>query len=455
MVVAALLSVVALFGSRPAVAQRYEDIAAQHRAPQIYHEAVVLPGGAGDSAAVVVAFRIPNSRLVFLRSQAPEPARAFVAEPEVTVEVMQRGQPVAAQRWTAPHYVPTFEATQRRDETLTGSVRVPLPPGTYAYRLHLGDPATRRDRAARPRAAEVPGPDALLHAPVIARRVRQQGSAVMLDLAALGGDVPFGQPVQAVVPVRLPSGTALDAMRLRAALVRLDAPDGDVEAGTLVRQDTLPGADWLAVQPATLTVDGTTLRWQTARSAMADVALVPMDLDGPVLPDGAYALRLTLVLPDGTEAHRTARFHTHWRDMPLALYHPEVAIRALRFIEDRDTIRRLLRGGRDAQERHVRAYWQARDPTPRTAFNELMAEYYRRVDHAAATYRTAQSPVPDGLRTDAAAVYVAYGPPDHVDRTFPPHGGVRETWHYAGDRRFVFWAPTSLDPLQLQARPSR
>jgi GWxTD domain-containing protein len=209
------------------------------------------------------------------------------------------------------------------------------------------------------------------------------------------------------------------------------------------------------VQAASLTADGTTLRWLTATPATAEIALAAVDLDGLTLPDGAYALRLTRVLPDGTEAHHTARFRTHWRNMPLALYHPEVAIRTLRFIEDRDTLRRLLRGGRAEQERRVRAYWQERDPTPGTAFNELMAEYYRRVDHAANAFRTAQSPVPDGLTTDAAAVYVAYGPPDRVERSFPGRGGVEETWHYAGDRRFVFWAPTSLDPMQLQARPPR
>jgi len=437
---------------RPAQGQRYEDIAAQHQAPRVYHEATVLPG---DSATVVVSFRIPNVRLVFLRSQAPQPEQAFVAEPEVTVEVVQRGRTVATQRWAAPHYVSTFEATQSREATLVGSVRFRLAPGTYAYRLRLGERATRRDRSAAPHAFEVPGHDAALHAPLLARRLERGGGAVHLDLAVLGGDAPFGQPAQAVVPVRLPEGVAPEAVALRAVLSLLEAPDDDVEVGTVVQQDTLPSGAWLHVHGASLREDGAVLRWATASPASADYHLVPIDLDGLHLADGAYALRLLLDLPDGTAVERTARFSTHWRTMPLALYHPEVAIRTLRFIEGRETVKALRRGSQEEQEQRIRTYWQDRDPTPGTVFNELMAEYYRRVDHAASAFRTAQAPVPDGLTTDAARVYVAYGPPDRVERSYPGRGGVEAVWHYEDGRRFVFWAPTSLDPMQLQARPVR
>jgi GWxTD domain-containing protein len=136
--------------------------------------------------------------------------------------------------------------------------------------------------------------------------------------------------------------------------------------------------------------------------------------------------------------------------MPLSLYHPEVAIRNLAFIEDRKTIRLLLKGTREEQEAHIRAYWKERDPTPATEVNELMAEYYRRVDLAASRFRTGKYPVPDGLETDQARVYIVHGEPDDVERTFPDGGGVEEVWAYADGRRFHFWAPTSLDALELQ-----
>lgn len=448
----ALVVVLGLVMPRAAQGQRYEDVAAQHQAPRVYHEATVLPG---NSATVVVSFRVPNARLVFLRSQAPQPERAFVAEPEVTVEVMERGRTVATQRWAEPHYASTFEATQSREATLVGSVRFRLAPGTYAYRLRLGERATRRDRSATPHAFAVPEANAALHAPLIAHGLERDGGTVHLDLAVLGGDVPFGQPAQAVVPVRLPEGVAPNTTVLRAVLYRLEAPGDEIEAGTVVQRDTLRGAMWSSVRSTSLSVDGAALRWASASPTSADYHLVPIDLDGQHLPDGAYALRLILDLPGGTTAERTTRLSTHWRNMPLALYHPEVAIRTLRFIEDRETVKALRRGSEEAQEERIRTYWQDRDPTPTTVFNELMEEYYRRVDHAASAFRTAQSPVPDGLTTDAARVYVAYGPPDRIERSYPGRGGVEAVWHYEDGRRFVFWAPTSLDPMQLQARHTR
>src|SRR5690606_34372307 len=112
-------------------------------------------------------------------------------------------------------------------------------------------------------------------------------------------------------------------------------------------------------------------------------------------------------------------------------------------------IRAMLRGSRAEREQSILSYWKARDPSPGTPYNELMAEYYRRIDHAAVAFRTGAGPIPNGLRTDQARIYIVHGPPEGVDRTFPPTGGVEETWTYGDGRRFVFWAASSLDPLAL------
>jgi GWxTD domain-containing protein len=115
----------------------------------------------------------------------------------------------------------------------------------------------------------------------------------------------------------------------------------------------------------------------------------------------------------------------------------------------------MLKGSSEVKMEAFKSYWDDRDPTPETVFNELMYEYYRRIDDAAFRFRTGQIPYPDGLRTDAAHIYVVYGPPDDIASSLPPSGGVEQTWTYADGRRFIFWAASSLDPLELQERAMR
>ncbi len=426
-------------------AQSYEELAMRYSQGRAYHEALALP--AGDEATLAVAFRIPNRMLVFVRNRQEAPGRAFVAEPSVTVQVFRGKARVAERSWQQAHYAATFEATQADTVDLQGMVRFDLPPGVYTYRLRLQDDQSERDGASEPRPALVPDFGALqVGGPLLVRAIHAGAADVRLDLLNLGGDVAFGQDALAVLPVTLPQGATAPTLRYR--LRRLDTPEAD--SGPVVAEGTVDAAAWMPVgsaQEARL-VEGT-LRWPLVPPSEAAAYLAPVDLHGAMLADGAYLLEVVLVA-GAAEAAGTFRFGTHWRNMPYSLYAPDVAIRNLAFVEDRQTVKALRRGGRKAEEAQIRAYWKQRDPTPETPFNELMAEYYRRVDHAAFAFRTGRSAAPDGLRTDRAAVYVAHGPPQHVERTFPPGGGVEETWRYADGRRFVFRAATSLDPPQRQ-----
>lgn len=432
-------------------AQSYEEVAMRYSQPRFYHEAVALPGG--ERPSLVVAFRISNAMLVFVRNRQGGAGRAFVAEPRVTVQVYRDEQPVAVQVWRQPHYAVAFDDTRREDVDLEGVLQFDLEPGDYTYRLTLHDEQTGQERVSEPRPVTAPDFRRLnVGAPLLARTLRSGDATLALDLVNLGGDVPYGQAAHAVFPISLPDSLRAVAV-LRYVLRRLDDPEAEPSQGPVVAEGVVEGAAWTPVWAVTEALwDGGAVRWPVALPSEAAAGyLAPVDLRGETLADGGYVLEITLTA--GVAATTTrSRFRTYWRAMPLSLYHPEVAIRTLRFIEDAPLVKQMRKGSREEQEARIRAYWAARDPTPETPFNELMAEYYRRVDHAAEAFRTGQSPAPDGLRTDRAAIYILYGPPDTVERAFPDSGGVRETWTYAEGRQFVFQAATSLDVFRLQAR---
>lgn len=447
-----------------AVAQgRYVEIATRHGRGQLYHQAIVVPDG--DKHVAVVSFRIPNRLLVFTQEK-----NGFEANVELTVELYQADRKVDEELWRSRHSASTFDETQSRTSDLEGRVRFEVDPGTYTYRFILND--DRGEDRAVARAFAVPVAGEPTQGSLIFAVLDRDSAGVRLDDANLGGDVPFGADIPAVIPVASLPGRSPEATVLSYQLYRLSPdrkelrkrpsstrdgaqrpPDAslpermEIHPGDeLVRSGTVPAADLVYVGDLR-SDDASVLGWSDPRASDADgTALAIIPLETGDLESGRY--RLDVTHSSGGDSKQIL-FSTMWREMPLSLYDVEVAIRHLEFMEDRGTIRAMLRGSRSDQVEAFRSYWNPRDPTPGTIRNELMEEYYRRVDEAAVKFRTGQQPVPDGLRTDPAHIYVLYGEPEHVTNTLPSSGGVEETWHYADGRTFVFWSGSSLAPLEL------
>lgn len=72
-------------------------------------------------------------------------------------------------------------------------------------------------------------------------------------------------------------------------------------------------------------------------------------------------------------------------------------------------------------------FWKTLDPTPNTAINEAMDEYYERVEKADNKY----SGMRQGRNTERGRVLIIYGTPDNVNTdAFRKDGKTVETWYY-------------------------
>ena len=84
------------------------------------------------------------------------------------------------------------------------------------------------------------------------------------------------------------------------------------------------------------------------------------------------------------------------------------------------------------------SYWQQRDPTPNTAINELMEEYYIRVNYVNEYYNMSWK---EGWETDFGMIYVLFGPPDEIQRSTVNSGNTSlyQVWYYNRlNKQFVF-----------------
>jgi len=133
----------------------------------------------------------------------------------------------------------------------------------------------------------------------------------------------------------------------------------------------------------------------------------------------------------------TLFFFTRVSGQALFIRNLDEAIEQLEYIADGDEIDKM-RNAKSQEEKLklFNAFWARVDPTPDTPENELMQEYYSRVEFANQNF----SSYFPGWKSDMGRVYIKYGPPDFVERQpFSMDSQPYEIWeYYQHNLRLIF-----------------
>ncbi len=140
------------------------------------------------------------------------------------------------------------------------------------------------------------------------------------------------------------------------------------------------------------------------------------------LPEGKYTLQ-------GSGKDKTT-YEVRWWDKPYSLLNYEVSLKALGIIESKNLVDSLKELGNKLGYNAFNKYWQKYDPSPNTTYNDLMAEYYFRVDYSQKTFSNFATP--DGIMSDRGQIYIKLGPPTHIERSSGADGKNLEIWFYKG-----------------------
>ncbi len=185
-----------------------------------------------------------------------------------------------------------------------------------------------------------------------------------------------------------------------------------------------------------ITRDKTLYGWRTIET---------MRIPRGELKSGRYKLSLKLEA-GGQTLERVRDITIHWLGMPRYASTMDNAIEQLKYVATGSEISKLQKAGKD-KERLFHEFWKAKDPTPGTEQNELMEEYYRRIDFANANFGT----FIEGWKTDRGMVYIVLGPPNDIER-HPFEAGSKpyEIWsYYTINREFVFVDYTGFGEYRL------
>jgi len=156
-------------------------------------------------------------------------------------------------------------------------------------------------------------------------------------------------------------------------------------------------------------------------------------------------MRIELIADGKTAPYSMRMVQSKWVDIPTSLLNISVAIDMMENVLDNDEFRRVRRLNATEKEAYFKDYWAPKDSTPGTEYNELMVEYYRRVDITFERFSSATTP---GFATDQGKTYILMGEPDRITRRFPPDAAALEIWEY-GDRQIVFQATSGFGDFQI------
>lgn len=164
---------------------------------------------------------------------------------------------------------------------------------------------------------------------------------------------------------------------------------------------------------------------------------VPLPLEK--LDNGRGYLEIT-VSQESFKKDLKYSFDILWPNRPLSLRSIDFAIDALQIIAKPDELDKLKTTSFVRRAKAFYEFWRNRDRDTSTAYNELMVEYYRRVDHSMKEYSVSRDT--DGYKTDRGRIYILYGPPTKMERFLNPNGIPTEMWTYENTKkRFLFSDP--------------
>jgi len=185
----------------------------------------------------------------------------------------------------------------------------------------------------------------------------------------------------------------------------------------------------------------------------------PLPVDS--LSNGEY--ELSVEVESGRFDDKTERnFWVRYAGLPRTAEDMDTAINQLQYIANQDEWKKFKRAADDEKLQVFLDFWEKRDPSPGTEFNERMSSYYARVEAANRNFGVMRR---DGWRTDRGMVMIILGPPDNVIRNdYPSNSKPYQIWQYYsinrqfefyddtgfGDYRFVW--PVSIYELQRFAR---
>ena len=473
----------------PVLAQRnmtYPMLVKHSRQPRIYYDYVVLPQKNNEKNKVLISFKIENDYLTFKKAvsdngdQYLKSNKNFEAHVNINLEVFkgdstlhidknkekrpeQRSdrddrdrrdrdrftgqdniqlppnkESVTRTFWRGVAKAKTYEETKSHKEYLQGFFSVELKPGYYSAFLQLSEPDISEGKHSTVRIIHVPDYTKEHTSSIIMLdQIKKFDASDKLPLLNFGNNVYYGKNFGILFSVpQNEQGTDYKVEIDNLGTNPTDTSSAKIAYTSDISADNVINNVGLKADTSHNKVYLKLVKDEDPNYAYASI------------PNSRFAndsYRIKIINNKNNKILTSRIFQSRWLNMPTSLLNLNVSIDMLHFILNKDKVKEMNSGSFKEREQKFREFWKKRDPTPNTQYNELMAEYYRRIDYAWEHFTTINKP---GYDTDQGKVYINLGPPDRIERHFPTNGPAIVIWYY-GKRKYAFQATSGFGDFEL------
>jgi GWxTD domain-containing protein len=378
----------------------------------LYVEAVQGLSDSADVGRVDLLLRISHDFMVFERVTDAAADAPFQGGVEVSVNLRKDGISIGSMNFGASTAANGYSETDRRDQFLLLQRTFFLEPGEYSALIVVSDRGSTRESAINKSFKVQRFDEPLLGVPI----VLVTDSLVRLNAVyGYAGYLPFATKATLAVPSENGRDGDWYVVLERRNRAREVVFEGQIQpAGTVGRKALRRGSGLVE-----------NYGFDDCAECIGQYTLLNLPTESA--DTGPYTLR---VISRRGELTDTVSVDTEifWRDMPYSMRDIDFAIEAMRHILTREQLKQMKDGDENYMRQQFRRFWAERDPTPETAFNEMMAEYFIRCDEAYYKFQTLYEP--NGITTDRGKVYILFGAPEDTERIFRSGEPSMEIWYY-------------------------
>ncbi|MEX1136196.1 MAG: GWxTD domain-containing protein [Balneolales bacterium] len=466
-----------------ATAQRisYEALKIQERIPTAYFDYnIIPPSSPGEDPQLVVGFKLGYDFLNFRRDSGNDDDRRFYSDVEIGVEIFgvedqelssqereelytdriqetqsarraerrrsrrsdEERESVGREFWNGTAYAATYEQTQSSNQHLEGYIVKSLPPGSYEINSRFS--SDQRTRNTLPKRITIPDFDENGDTQIYFLDEDESiDLPVTSPLINMGRNVFFGKDFNALILV--PDYDEQAEYRLQLKKI---GPDRDDTSSVTVYDEALSDSDIYKGVDVHLTgSNDEAVKLSLSQDEETPYTFASIKVPNSRFENAHYRMEIWQNGSNGENERLGNRtFLNRWVDIPTSLLNLDVAINMMQFILDDEALSRMEEGNQRQREEKFREFWNERNPTPETEYNELMVEYFRRIDYAFENYT---SPREAGYESDMGRIYIQNGEPDNVTRRFPSNEPAVVIWEY-GPRIFRFEATSGFGDYELK-----
>lgn len=433
----------------------YENLVNRQQTQHIFLDYFTLPSSEPGKVTFVSTFRIDYSFLPFKKMNSSEENPKFFSPTTLSIEIFRtedghkksrdefsvKGlEPADRAIWRDTAYAETYEQTQSQKLFIEGKLQVDLPPGSYSYFLQLARGEGSGEQRSRQRTFTIlPYSEKKQGNIIFAEQVTNQQNHHNARLLNYGNSAYYGSDFWLIA--HMPGHQSNH--RYQVEVERMKIQHRDTTTDRSVYSSRIDPSEIILSEQPSLTEQDNDLNLEFREGSEGEAYLIHK------IPNGGFVndlYRITIRRSGSDKPIARTFFRSRWNDMPVSLLNLNVAIDMLRFIVDSKQLKRIRSGSDREKEEKFREFWSQRDPTPDTEYNELMAEYYRRIDDAYERFTTLNQ---SGFETDRGKIFIKYGPPKNIERRFPSGKPAVEVWTYSNNQQFVFRATSGFGDFEL------